>query len=278
MPEDRVDDNLPQSLEACIRAYGLRHFKIKIQGKAEIDLERLRAVAATVGKAAPANFAFSLDGNEQYKNLDDFAAFWSAIRADSSLRQFFNHLLFIEQPLHRSVALNPAVADLRKRPDLPPMIIDESDAEIDSLHQALALGYAGTSHKNCKGICKGIANRCLVLALASDHPDGRFLMSGEDLSNTGPVALLQDLAVQAVLGNESVERNGHHYFCGLKVFSRAWWGPLASAHSDLYTIASDGWPRVKVNDGRMVVGTVNNAPFGCNFELRTAGLTEVCSV
>ena len=278
MPEDRVDDNLPQSLEACIRAYGLRHFKIKIQGKAEIDLERLRAVAATVGKAAPANFAFSLDGNEQYKNLDDFAAFWSAIRADSSLRQVFNHLLFIEQPLHRSVALNPAVDDLRKRADLPPMIIDESDAEIDSLHQALALGYAGTSHKNCKGICKGIANRCLVLALASDHPDGRFLMSGEDLSNTGPVALLQDLAVQAVLGNASVERNGHHYFCGLKMFPRAWWEPLARAHSDLYIMTNEGWPRVKVNDGRMAVGTVNNAPFGCNFELRTAGLTEVCSV
>jgi hypothetical protein len=90
--------------------------------------------------------------------------------------------------------------------------------------------------------------------------------------------LLQDLAVQAVLGNASVERNGHHYFCGLKMFPRAWWEPLARAHSDLYIMTNEGWPRVKVNDGRMAVGTVNHAPFGCNFELRTAGLTEVCSV
>ena len=68
---DRVDDDLPQSLEAGVRFYGLRHFKIKIQGNAEVDLERLRMVAATIERVAPADFAFSLDGNEQYKNLDE---------------------------------------------------------------------------------------------------------------------------------------------------------------------------------------------------------------
>ena len=34
-------------------------------------------------------------------------------------------------------------------------------------------------------------------------------MSGEDLANVGPVALLNDLAVMSVLGVEDVERNGH---------------------------------------------------------------------
>jgi hypothetical protein len=275
---DRVDDDLPQSLEACVRFYRLRHFKIKIQGNAEVDLERLLRVAATIERVAPADFAFSLDGNEQYKNLDDFVALWSAIQANASLRQFFKHLLFIEQPLHRSVALEPTIADLRRYPALPPIIIDESDAEIDSLKRALALGYAGTSHKNCKGVCKGIANRCTLLALTSDHPGGSFLMSGEDLTNTGPVALLQDLAVQAVLGIESVERNGHHYFCGLKMFPRPWWEPLARAHPDLYIVENNDWPRAQVRDGKMALGTVNRAPFGCDFELLTAGLAEVGSV
>jgi hypothetical protein len=274
---DRVDDDLPQSLEACVRFYRLRHFKIKIQGNAEVDLERLRKVAATIEKVAPADFAFSLDGNEQYKNLDDFVVLWSAIQANASLRQFFKHLLFIEQPLHRSVALEPTIADLRHHPALPPIIIDESDAEIDSLKRALALGYAGTSHKNCKGVCKGIANRCSLLALASDHPNGSFLMSGEDLTNTGPVALLQDLAVQAVLGIESVERNGHHYFCGLKMFPRPWWEPLARAHPDLYIVENNEWPRAQVINGKMALGTVNRAPFGCDYELLTTGLTEVSS-
>jgi hypothetical protein len=90
------------------------------------------------------------------------------------------------------------------------LIIDESDAELDSLPRALALGYHGTSHKNCKGVFKGIANACLLEALRRQSGGDRLVMSGEDLANIGPVALLQDLAVVATLGVSSVERNGHH--------------------------------------------------------------------
>lgn len=45
------------------------------------------------------------------------------------------------------------------------------------------------------------------------------MITGEDLCNVPPVALLQDLNVQAHLGNASVERNGHHYFAGTKSFA-----------------------------------------------------------
>ena len=80
------------------------------------------------------------------------------------------------------------------------MIIDESDGEIDCMRRALALGYRGTSHKNCKGVIKGIANRCLIEWYRRNRSDdGPWLMSGEDLANVGPVALLNDLAVMAVL-------------------------------------------------------------------------------
>src|SRR5438067_697621 len=34
-PDERVDDGLPQSLEACVRYYGLSYFKIKLWGDAE---------------------------------------------------------------------------------------------------------------------------------------------------------------------------------------------------------------------------------------------------
>ncbi len=40
-PDDRVDDGLPQSLAASIRAYGLTHFKLKIDGDIDADIERL---------------------------------------------------------------------------------------------------------------------------------------------------------------------------------------------------------------------------------------------
>src|SRR5207302_8085313 len=62
----------------------------------------------------------------------------------------------------------------------------------------------------------GIANACL---LEKRRRDGeRVVLTGEDLCNLGPVALLQDLALMALLGIEHVERNGHHYYRGLSLW------------------------------------------------------------
>ena len=43
--QERLDDGLPQSLAACIRSYGLHHFKIKVSGRIDHDRERLRRIA-----------------------------------------------------------------------------------------------------------------------------------------------------------------------------------------------------------------------------------------
>ena len=76
--------------------------------------------------------------------------------------------------------------------------------ELYSLPQALRLGYAGTSHKNCKGVFKGVANACLLAQLRREHPDQRILLSGEDLANIGPVRGLSS----ANLGNYSIAFSG----------------------------------------------------------------------
>lgn len=96
------------------------------------------------------------------------------------------------------------------------------------------------------------------------------LLSGEDLSNVGPVALLQDLAVQAALGVTSVERNGHHYFAGLAQFPAAIQAHVLAHHGDLFTRSAAGWPRLDVRAGRIALGTTLRAPFGCapGLELR----------
>ena len=95
-------------------------------------------------------------------------------------------------------------------------------------------------------------------------------MSGEDLANIGPVALLQDLAVQAALGNESVERNGHHYYRGLSVFPPSISRAMLSCHGDLYT-AFDGTARLDVCQGKLNLGSVNAAPLGVSSELSMSG-------
>lgn len=266
-PADRVADGLPQALEECIAFYGLRHFKLKLGGNLEVDLARLQAIAAIVTRACGTDFAFSLDGNEQYKSFDRFVALWERVQSIPELQRFFAGLLFIEQPLHRSVALDPTIARISDWRGGPPMIIDESDAETGDLAQALALGYAGTSHKNCKGVMKGAAHRCLINHLNSHGRTDRYRMSGEDLVNIGPVALQQDLAAQAAFGNATVERNGHHYYRGLSAFPLGINAAMLSHHGDLYTPiagteARSPVARLNVSNGELDLSSINRAPFG----------------
>lgn len=154
------------------------------------------------------------------------------------------------------------------------MIIDESDGDLDAGRRALALGYDGMSHKNCKGIVKGILNRCRV-EMAAARTDGRTpLMSGEDLANIGPVALAQDLGVQALLGNRSVERNGHHYFHGLSMFPEPTQRTLVESHPDLFEWHPEGFARLRVVDGCLSTRSVLEAPFGYNFDLDPATIAR----
>ncbi|HEY6167268.1 MAG TPA: hypothetical protein VI454_04455 [Verrucomicrobiae bacterium] len=272
---ERLDDGLPQSLQACIARYHLRHFKVKVTGQLAVDLERTRRVASVIEAGTRSEFAFSLDGNEAFKTVESFRDYWTTLRNEPSLQHFFARLVFVEQPLHRSVALAPEVGPpLAAWPDAPPMIIDESDGELDSVARALELGYAGTSHKNCKGVFKGVANRCLLNFHQRANPLRRFTMSGEDLCGVGPVAVVQDLAVQAALGNESVERNGHHYVPGLSAFPAAIQEAMLAAHPDLYARSIGGWPTLQIAQGGIDLSSVNHAPLGVAPELDLSGLAH----
>jgi hypothetical protein len=265
-PSDRIDDGLPQSLEACIAAYGLRHFKLKVSGAN--DLSRLRAIIAVLGRSAP-DYWVSVDGNEGFGSVAEFRTFWDEVCHDPALAVIQSRLLFVEQPFHRKIALTDQVGALSEGwPERPPIVIDESDAELSSFPRALALGYAGTTHKNCKGIFKGVANACLIASYRRQHPARRWSFTGEDLSNIGPVAVLQDLAVQSALGVSSVERNGHHYFAGLSFWPRRLQERVLLHHPDLYRESRDGWPTVRIQDGKLSVASVVAAPFGVGFDFK----------
>jgi hypothetical protein len=268
-----IDDGLPQTLEECIRFYGLQHFKIKINGEAERDRARLERMAGVLARECSGDYAFSLDGNESFHDVASFADYYRSLVATPALRELWSRLLYVEQPWHRSVALSPAIGELaRTWPDRPPIIIDESDGEIDSLPTALALGYAGTSHKNCKGIFKGVANACL---LAQRRAAGETaVLSGEDLANAGPIGLTQDLAAQAAFGVTSIERNGQHYFAGLSQFPPALQRFALAQYPNLFVRGPQGWPRLDIRDGRLWLDSVNAAPFGVPGEVDLSELTS----
>jgi hypothetical protein len=267
-PAERIEDGLPQSLEACIHTYGLTHFKLKLCGDVLRDIERVRRVADVAERnVAGGRYAFTADGNENFKAVEPFREFWTKLTAEPSLRNFVRNVIFVEQPLHRDAALSAEVGKaLAGWPDRPPLIIDESDGQVQTAREALALGYAGTSHKNCKGVIKGLANRCLIEHRRRSDPSARLLMSGEDLINVGPVALLQDLAVVATLGIDDVERNGHHFFRGLSALPRTFQSAVLAAHPDVYGPATKGYPTVRIEGGQMQIGSVVDAPFGYGFD------------
>jgi hypothetical protein len=270
-PGDRVDDGLPQTLEECIRVYGLRHFKIKINGEAARDRTRLEQMARVFHDSCGTDYAVSLDGNESFHDVVSFAGYFRDLAQVPALRELWTRLMYVEQPWHRSVALAPAIGELaRTWPDRPPIIIDESDGEISSLPTAIELGYAGTSHKNCKGVFKGLANACLLgQRRAGGQP---AVMSGEDLANAGPIGLTQDLAAQAAFGIASVERNGHHYFSGLSQFPAGLQAYARHSFPEFFVGGPQGWPRLNIRNGRIALDPVNAAPFGVPGEPDLSGL------
>ena len=266
LPADQVDDGLPQSLDASIQAYGLTHFKIKIGGDINADSARLQRIAALLDERN-VDYRHTLDGNETYHNVADFRALWEELNADPTLDSFLQRLIFVEQPFHRDIALSQAVGTaLLAWRERPPIIIDESDGALSSAPTALENGYVGTSHKNCKGIFKGIANTCLIRHRRRQQPDALHIISAEDLCNLGPVALLEDLAVLATLGIEHAERNGHHYFAGLSMLPDDVQAQMLAAHGDLYrphtTPGGRRFPTLAVKNGAVDVGSVTAAPFG----------------
>jgi hypothetical protein len=253
-------DGLPLALEEVIPHYGLTRFKIKLSGKLDQDKDRLGVLAKILPALSP-DYRVTLDGNEQFVDVDSFREAWEALRAEPILQDLLGpaRLALVEQPLHRDRAMGAQVGDaLRRWPGRPPMIIDESDSELGTVAEALELGYAGSSHKNCKGVFKGIANGLLL-----DHrrADGA-VQTGEDLANIGPVALLQDCSVMALLRVPDVERNGHHYFRGLTPFPPELGGAMVGACPDLYERRPDGTVSLRIRQGRLDLGAVLQGPFG----------------
>lgn len=255
------DDGLPRTLSENIDRYGLEHFKIKVTGPR--DLPRLERILGRVAQCRSERLRFTLDGNESFGDVATFRELWAQVVALPVWLRVASGLICVEQPFHRDIALSASTgADLKAWTERPPMIIDESDAEWSSVRDALAAGYVGTSHKNCKGVFKGAAAACLLAARREKFPGQPAILTGEDLCNVGPLALLQDLAVQAALGVSSVERNGHHYLRGLSFLAAPEQAAVEGAHLDLFERHAEEFVTLRIAKGAVRLDSVNAAPFG----------------
>ncbi len=251
-----VADGLPETLEQVVQASGHRYFKLKVAGNIAADLERLTAIAAVLDRLPEAYFV-SLDGNEQYQDATGVTELLRAMASAPALRRLFNAILFVEQPINRKLALD---VDLASAQLGKPVIIDESDGELDTFVQARARGYAGVSSKTCKGLYKSILNAARCQQWNAHQPGTRFFMSGEDLTTQAGLSVQQDLALVNLLGITHVERNGHHYVNGMAALPQAEQQAFLQAHPDLYK-HTFGAVRLKIHGGRIALGSLDCAGY-----------------
>jgi hypothetical protein len=249
--ENRVNDGLPETLEEVIARYGHRWFKLKVGGDVRADVERLGAIAAVLDRIRDP-YRASLDGNEQYENVEGVLALWQSMKADPSLKRLASSVVFIEQPIKRQNALMDEMrADLSALSLEKPVIIDESDDSLDVFPRAKALGYRGVSSKTCKGFYKSLINGARCAAWGEG-----YFMTGEDLTIQPGLALQQDLALVSLLGLKHVERNGHHYVNGMAGLPADEQERFLSAHKDLYE-RSHGAVRVRIEKGLLQIGSLD---------------------
>ncbi len=247
---DLPQDGLPATLEAAIRRYGLHHFKLKLSGKHEADVERLTQIAALLDEQA-GDYRVTLDGNETFTDATSLGTFWNAIVSEKSLRGLLSRTLLLEQPLARSVALKESIRSLGIR---VPVILDESDDHPEAFEEGLALGYHGISSKACKGIYRSLHSAARV----AKEP-AKLLLSGEDLTCQAGLAVQQDTLLASSLGVTHIERNGHHYVDGFGVAPEAESRAFANAFHGFYT--RTGKPRLAIADGRLSLASLHAPGF-----------------
>ena len=243
----------PAELPRIVEASGIHRLKIKLSGDPTADADRLHNLYGACILARWSIDRITLDGNENYDDLSRFTRLIEALRGPQ-LAAVLEKLVWIEQPFRRDIAFSDEVATLLKRQPLPPMIIDESDASPADLPHALEIGYAGTTHKNCKGVFNSIIHRAVLTqhAAAMRRP---VILSGEDLTIVAPWSQASDLMVAAAVGVSDVERNGNHFADGLSGFGHEVSEQALLEYPSLYRRRADGVAELSIVAGRVAVPT-----------------------
>jgi hypothetical protein len=272
-PSDRVGDGLPETLEEVVKFYGNRYFKVKLWGDAGKDVRRLKAISTVLDRIDEGYFV-TLDGNEQYSNVESLLQLWTELERHYGLKRFLNSVLFIEQPIKREVALaqDVTVASVER-----PLLIDESDSHLDTFLFARQQGYRGITTKSCKGLYKSLINatRCQKWNSESGLPE--YFMSGEDLTMQPGISVQQDLALVTLLGLKHLERNGHHYVNGMAGLPDKEQMDFLAAHPGLYH-QQDGVVRLRVQCGKMDIRSLACQGFAAAAEPDWSAMREQLSV
>jgi L-alanine-DL-glutamate epimerase-like enolase superfamily enzyme len=202
----RLDDGLPETLPEWIRANGLTHLKIKLNGDdLGWDVERVvrveRTAAGVQRQRGVERWVYSLDFNERCPNVGYLLEFLRRLQEREPAA--FDRVQYIEQPTARDLKAHRDNV-MHEASRLRPVVIDESLVDLESLHLARELGYTGAALKACKG-----QSQSLLLAAAAQKM-GLFLCV-QDLTCPG-ASLIHSAGLAAhVPGVAAIEANARQY-------------------------------------------------------------------
>lgn len=265
-PGDRPADGFPFTLEECLQTDGVRYLKIKLTNQLDYDLERLHTIDSLLNRYRGDDYNVTLDCNEQYGVIGQLQQLVAAMRESESLRTLLSRSLAIEQPLNRMIAFSADhTKGIRELGETVPVIIDESDGQLESFRTAVEQGYRGVTSKNCKGTIKVLLNAGLVWHLNQRDGQRQYIMTGEDLCSVGIIPVQADLCLAATLGLEHVERNGHYYHPGLSYLPEQQQRAALAAHPDFY-YEHHGRIAPHVQEGRLHIASLQCPGFGFSVE------------
>ena len=199
----RIGDGLPETLQEWVRADGVDHIKIKLDGgDLDWDVDRVLSVNTVLNELGnETGWRYSLDFNERCQDAEYVLDCFARIREAEP--EAFARIEYVEQPTNRNLDL-PGTADMHQVAMLKPVVIDESLVDYASLLRARELGYSGVALK----ACKGQTNALLMGAAAQKF--GMFTCV-QDLTCPG-ASLLQSVGLAAHIPTiTAVESNARQY-------------------------------------------------------------------
>jgi L-alanine-DL-glutamate epimerase-like enolase superfamily enzyme len=235
-----IADGLPETLQEWIRADGLTHIKIKLNGDdVGWDVERVvrvdRVAEKVQGQRGCSTWCYSLDFNERCPNAESLLHFLHQVQERTP--RGFARIAYIEQPTARDLEANRHNV-MHEASKIRPVVIDESLLDLKSLLLAREMGYTGAALKACKGQTQSL----LMAAAARKY--GMFLCV-QDLTCPG-ASLIHSAGLAAhVPGVSAIESNARQY---MPAANKPW---------------EERFPGIfRISDGQMRTGVLTGSGLG----------------
>ena len=201
-----LNDGLPETLQDWIRADGLTHLKIKLNGDdLDWDVQRVvdidRAAAEIQTQRGCKQWYYSTDFNEKCENVEYVLGFLKQVQEQSP--EAYERIQYIEQPTHRNLEAHPE-NKMHAAAEIKPVVIDESLVDYEALLLAREQGYSGVALKACKG-----HTEALFAAAAAQKFD--MFLCVQDLTCPGASFLHSASLAARIPGVAAIEGNGRQY-------------------------------------------------------------------